>query len=114
MYNDLQFHVNTLGTTILENKAESTRLETQEHRYQCDKCIFNSSYMDELLMHVNTKHRGGGQDDAIERSYLNVSISEQLITVCARLSPTNCNVKNIKLFGDVFLAKCIEPLFSFI
>ena len=59
---EYQYPVYTMSTTGLNNIAESTRLETQEtneiHKYKCEKCKFNTSYMDELIMHVNTKHFG--------------------------------------------------------
>ena len=49
----------------IKNIGESTRIDI--HKYQCERCVFNSSSMDELLMHVNTKHRADDVDDA-ERS----------------------------------------------
>ena len=55
---DMRFPVNTLGSTVLDNIAESTRIEThKDHKYKCDECEFYSSYTDKLLMHVNLKHR---------------------------------------------------------
>ena len=61
-----------MNATEIENIGESTRIDI--HKYQCERCVFNSSYMDELLMHVNTKHRADDVDDA-ERSsnYPNVT-----------------------------------------
>ena len=72
LYDSMQFPVNTMNATELENIGESTRIDI--HKYQCERCVFNSSCMDELLMHVNTKHRADDVDDA-ERSsnYPNVT-----------------------------------------
>ena len=61
LYDSMQFPVNTMNATEIENIGESTRIDI--HKYQCERCVFNSSYMDELLMHVNTKHRAEAVDD---------------------------------------------------
>jgi hypothetical protein len=50
-----QFSVSTMNAAKIENIGESTRIDI--HKYQCKICVFNSSYMDKLLMQVNTKHR---------------------------------------------------------
>ena len=65
LYDSIQYPVSTMNATEIENIGESTRIDI--HKYQCERCVFNSSYMDELLMHVNTKHRADNVDDA-ERS----------------------------------------------
>ena len=44
-----------MNATEIDNIGESTRIDT--HKYQCERCVFNQSYMYKLLMHVNTKHR---------------------------------------------------------
>ena len=101
LYDDMRFPVNTLGATVLDNIAESTRIEThKDHKYKCDECEFNSSYMDELLMHVNLNHRGD-RDESSSYSSINVTVVDTPVECIMNLSRKrkvgdNCNRSNVK------------------
>ena len=100
LYDSMQFPVNTMNATEIENIGESTRIDI--HKYQCERCVFNSSYMDELLMHVNTKHRADNVADA-ERSsnnpnvtLINDSVKEIVDLVSKkRKYANNCNQSDV-------------------
>ena len=68
-HDNIHLPVLTLSTTEIENIAESTRVESSSHRYQCEKCEYNSSYMDELLMHNNMKHRVDSGNESRKCNY---------------------------------------------
>ena len=100
-HDNINLPVLTLSTTDIENIAESTRVESSTHRYQCEKCEYNSSYMDELLMHNNMEHRVDSGN--VSRNQLSVTIvedSEDIIDLVPkkRKNSNNCNrtVKKIK------------------
>ena len=108
-YDEYQYPVYTMSTTGLNNIAESTRLETQEtkeiHKYKCEKC----AYMNELIMHVNTKHWGDCVNIA-ESTLINVAVVDDNVDVIVdmlkrkRKYADNCNRSNViimkyKLYG---------------
>ena len=101
LYDSSQFPVLTMNATQIENIGESTRIDI--HKYQCERCEFNSSYMDELIMHANTKHIANYVNDAEgDSNYPNVTIIddsvEEIVDLVTkkRKYANNCNRSDVK------------------